>query len=156
MGTNQAGVYRLIFGDGNGYAASAGANLYVGDTNCGRTDFIIQQPVNVVAAPGDDVEFGVVATTTLSNLYYQWLFNGTNVSAGNATGANTNTLDLSGVDFTNAGIYQVLVWDDSSNIIASTAVQLAVVDVVPFVGSQRDAIKWCRPWVLRPVKPRCI
>ena len=33
---------------------------------------------------------------------------------------------------TNAGIYQVLVWDDSSNVIASAAVQLAVVDVVPF------------------------
>jgi len=132
VGTNQAGAYRAVVSDGNGYAASASARLFVGDTNCGRTVTIVQQPVNAVAAPGEDVQFSVTAVTSLSNLYYQWLFNGTNISADNVDGDTSDTMTLSGVDFTESGIYQVLVWDDSSNVVASTAVQLKVVDVVPF------------------------
>ena len=119
VGTNQAGAYRAIASDGNGYAASATAQLYVGDPNCGRTVTIVQQPVNAVAAPGEDVNFSVVATTTLVNLYYQWLFNGTNISGDNVSGDTTANLTLSAVDFSASGIYQVLVWDDSSNVVAS-------------------------------------
>src|ERR1039457_28819 len=74
----------------------------------------------------------VVATTALVNLYYQWLFNGTNISGGNVSGDTTANLTLSPVDFSASGVYQVLVSDDSSNVIASTAVQLIVVDVVSF------------------------
>lgn len=132
VGTNQAGSYRNVMSDGNGYAASGAARLYVGDPNCGQTVTIVQQPVNAVAAPGEDVNFGVVATTTLVNLYYQWLFNGTNISGPNVSGDTTANLTLSPVDFSASGIYQVLVWDDSSNVVASTAVQLKVVDVVSF------------------------
>ena len=132
VGTNQAGAYRAIASDGNGYVATATAQLYVGDTNCGHTVTIIQQPVNAVAAPGEDVTFSVVATTTLVNLYYQWLFNGTNISGVNVSGDTSDTLTLSSVDFSASGIYQVLVWDDNSNVVVSDAVQLKVVDVVPF------------------------
>ncbi len=132
VGTNQAGAYHAIASDGNGFAASADARLYVGDTNCGHTVTIIQQPVNAVAAPGEDVTFSVVATTTLVNLYYQWLFNGTNISGVNVSGDTSDTLALSSVDFSATGIYQVLVWDDNSNVVVSDAVQLKVVDVVPF------------------------
>jgi Leucine-rich repeat (LRR) protein len=130
--SNQAGIYRAVLQDDNGGLLSAPANLYVGDPNCGRTVAITQQPVNAVAAPGEDVSFSVVATTTLTNLYYQWLFYGTNISGGNVSGDTSDTLTLSAVDFSASGIYQVLVWDDSSNVVASTAVQLKVVDVVPF------------------------
>jgi internalin A len=129
---NQSGSYRAVVLDYNGAAASFPAQLYVGDPNCGLTIMIVQQPVNAVAAPGEDVNFGVVATTTLVNLYYQWLFNGTNISGGNVSGDTTANLALSAVDASATGIYQVLVWDDSSNVVASTAVQLKVVDVVSF------------------------
>jgi internalin A len=132
VGTNQAGAYRAIASDGNGFAASASARLYVGDTNCGHTVTIIQQPVNAVAAPGEDVTFSVVATTTLVNLYYQWLFNGTNVSGVNVSGETSNTLMLSSVNLSAVGIYQVLVWDNNSNVVVSVPVQLKVVDVVSF------------------------
>ena len=131
-GTNQAGAYRAIASDGNGYAASTAAELYVGDTNCGHTVTIVQQPVNAVAAPGEDVTFSVVATTTWVNLNYQWLFNGTNISGVNVSGDTSDTFTLSSVDFSAAGTYQVLVWDDNSNVVVSDAVQLKVVDVVPF------------------------
>jgi internalin A len=130
--TNQAGSYRAVVFDYNGAAASLPAQLYVGDPNCGRTVTIVQQPVNAVAAPGEDANFNVVASTTLANLYYQWLFNGTNISGSNVSGDTTANLTVSAVDFTASGIYQVLVWDDSSNVVASTAVQLKVVDIVSF------------------------
>ena len=130
--SNQAGVYRAVLQDDNGGLLSAPAYLYVGDPNCGRTVTIVQQPVNAIAAPGEDVNFNVVATTTLTNLYYQWLFNGTNISGDNVSGDTTANLILSPVDFSASGVYQVLVWDDSSNVVASVAVQLEVVDVVPF------------------------
>ena len=130
--SNQAGFYRAVLQDDNGGVLSAPAYLYVGDPNCGRTVTIVQQPVNAVAAPGEDVNFNVVATTTLTNLYYQWLFNGTNISGDNVSGDTTANLTLSPVDFSASGVYQVLVWDDTSNVVAGTAAQLIVVDVVPF------------------------
>ncbi len=126
-GTNQAGTYRAVLSDGNGFAATAAAHLYVGDTNCGQTVAIVQQPVKSVAAPGEEVQFSVSATTSLSNLYYQWMFYGTNIP--DATNA---TLDLPSVDFSAAGIYQVWVWDDNSNLVVSAPAQLKVVDVVAF------------------------
>jgi internalin A len=132
VSSNQAGLYRAVVFDNNGAAASDAAQLYVGDPNCGRTLTIQQQPVNTCAAPGEDVTFNVVATTTLTNLYYQWLFDGTNISGGNVSGDTTDTLMLSSVDTNQAGIYQVLVWDDSSNVVASTEVELMVVDLVSF------------------------
>jgi internalin A len=127
VGTNRAGTYRAVVADGNGFAATAAAHLDVGDTNCGRTVTIVQQPVNAVAAPGESPQFSVTAATTLTNLYYQWVFYGTNLPA-----ATNDTLVLTNVDFSYAGIYQVWVWDDSSNVIVSVPVQLKVVDIVAF------------------------
>jgi internalin A len=125
--TNQAGVYRVLLLDDNGGLLSAVAPLYVGDPNCGRTILIQQQPLNTCAAPGDDVSFTITATTTLTNLYYQWQYNGTNID-----GATDPELDLSGVDTNAAGFYQVLLTDDS-NTVASALVELKVVDVVAIV-----------------------
>jgi len=124
---NQAGLYRVFLRDDNGGRLSAAAPLYVGDPNCGRTILIQQQPLNTCAAPGDDVSFIITATTTLTNLYYQWQYNGTNID-----GASDPELDLSGVDRSAAGFYQVLLTDDS-NIVASALVELKVVDVVAIV-----------------------
>ena len=135
VSADQAGFYRAILLDNNGGAASAPASLYVGDPNCGRTVTIVQQPRNTCAAPGEDVTFSVVATTTLANLYYQWLFDGTNISAPNMDGDTTDTLTLWGVDDTASGFYQVLVWDDSSNVVASAQVQLKVVEAVSFADT---------------------
>jgi internalin A len=126
--TNQAGFYRVLLLDDNGGLLSPAAPLYVGDPNCGRTILIQQQPLNICAAPGDDVSFTVTATTTLINLYYQWQFNGTNID-----GETGPELDLFSVDTNAAGFYQVLLTDDSTNTFASALVQLKVVDVVSMV-----------------------
>jgi internalin A len=128
VSSNQAGLYRVLLQDDNGGLLSAAAPLYVGDPNCGRTILIQQQPLNTCAAPGEDVYFTVTATTTLTNLYYQWQFNGTNID-----GETGPELDLYGVDSTAAGFYQVLLTDDSTNTVASALVELKVVDVVSFV-----------------------
>jgi internalin A len=126
--TNQAGFYRVLLLDDNGGRLSAAAPLYVGDPNCGRTILIQQQPLNTCAAPGDEVSFTVTATTTLTNLYYQWQFNGTNMD-----GETGSELYLFSVDTNAAGFYQVLLTDDSTNTVASALVELKVVDVVSFV-----------------------
>jgi internalin A len=128
VSSNQAGLYRALLQDDNGGLLSAAAPLYVGDPNCGRTILIQQQPLNTCAAPGEDVLFTVTATTTLTNLYYQWQFNGTNID-----GETGPELDLYAVDTTAAGFYQVLLTDDSTNTVASALVELKVVDVVSFV-----------------------
>jgi internalin A len=128
--TNQAGYYRALLLDDNGGLLSAAAPLYVGDPNCGRTILIQQQPLNTCAAPGEDVAFTVTATTTLTNLYYQWQYNGTNL-----LDQTDSELDLYSVDTNAAGFYQVLLTDDSTNTVASALVQLKVVDVVAIVDS---------------------
>ena len=127
VSSNQAGFYRVLLLDDNGGLLSPAAPLYVGDPNCGRTILIQQQPLNTCAAPGDNVFFTVTATTTLTNLYYQWQFNGTNLD-----GETDSGLDLFSVDTTAAGFYQVLLTDDSTNTVASALVELKVVDVVSF------------------------
>ena len=126
--TNQAGFYRVLLLDDNGGLLSAAAPLYVGDPNCGRTILIQQQPLNTCAAPGEDVSFTVAATTTLTNLYYQWQFNGTNLD-----GETDSELDLFGVDTNAAGFYQVLLTDDSTNTVPSARVELKIVNLVTFV-----------------------
>jgi len=130
VSSNQAGLYQAVLQDDNGGLLTDPARLYVGDTNCGRTIFIQQQPLNTCAAPGEDVIFTIAATTTLTNLYYQWQFNGTNITA--ATGSE---LDLFGVTSNAAGFYQVMLWDDSSNVVLSAKAQLKVVDLVTFTDS---------------------
>lgn len=126
--TNQAGLYRALLLDDNGGLLSDAARLYVGDPNCGQTILIQQQPLNTCAALGEDVAFTVTATAALTNLYYQWQYNGTNI-----LDATDSELDLFSVDTNAAGFYQVLLTDDNSNTLASALVELRVVDVVSFV-----------------------
>ena len=125
--TNQAGAYRVVLSDSNGSAVTAPARLYVGDPHCGNTVYFAQQPANTCAAPGEDATFSASAVTTLTNLYYQWLFNGTNLD-----GQTQSNLLVQSVNDTNAGTYQVVAWDDGSNVVSSAVVQLLVVDQVTF------------------------
>ncbi len=127
VASNQAGYYRAVLQDDNGGRVSAAAPLHVGDPNCDQTIFIQQQPLNLVAALGDDVTFSVTATSTLTNLYYQWRFNGTNLS-----GANDSDYEIYPVSTNNAGFYQVILTDASTNVVASGIVELRVVDLVTF------------------------
>ena len=81
VASNQASglQYRAVLQDDQGGQLSGRAPLYVGDLL--RPDHL--HPATTcryrVAALGDDVIFTVVASTSLTNLYYQWEFNGTNL-----------------------------------------------------------------------------
>jgi internalin A len=130
--TNQAGHYRVILTDDNGEAATEDAILYVGDPTCGRTISILLQPINQCAAPGDEVLFQVLASSTRTNLFYQWQFNGTNL-----LDETNSTLDLPSVDSTQAGFYDVVLMDDRETNYSET-VELKVVTNVVFPNSVLD------------------
>jgi uncharacterized repeat protein (TIGR03803 family) len=74
---------------------------------------------------GGDVQFCVAATGS-GPLTYQWFFNGTNVIAG-ATGPS---LELANAQFSQAGLYTVVV-TDTDEASASSVAQLGVIALVP-------------------------
>ena len=77
---------------------------------------IIIQPVNQAVLMGQTASFSVLADGTPS-LSYQWSLNTTNVG-----GATNSTLVLNNVQYTNAGIYSVLVRNELGSILSSNVV----------------------------------
>jgi len=78
---------------------------------------ILQQPANQLIYPGGTVYFTVQAAGGTIPLYYQWLFNGTNIIAG----ATNATLNLMAVAATNAGNYSVVVTNSASSVTSTVA-----------------------------------
>ena len=78
---------------------------------------IFQQPASQVIYPGGTVSFSIQAAGGTIPLYYQWLFNGTNV----VIGATNATLNLTAVAATNAGNYSVLVTNYAGSITSGVA-----------------------------------
>ena len=78
---------------------------------------IITQPTNQTVFVGQTASFSVLASGT-PPLSYQWVFNSTN----NIVGATNATLSLSGILFTNAGNYTVLVSNGVNSVLSSNAV----------------------------------
>ncbi len=76
-----------------------------------------QQPVSVLALPGDMVSFSVQASGGTAALFYQWRFNGTNVIAG----ATNAMFTLTSAALTNAGNYSVVVTNFSGSVTSSVA-----------------------------------
>jgi hypothetical protein len=84
---------------------------------------ITSQPLSQTNYVGQTASFNVAATGTLP-LNYQWSFNGTNIDA-----ATNSTLTLPNVQFSNAGIYSVMVGTPFISTFSSNAV-LTVNDVL--------------------------
>jgi len=80
-------------------------------------------PSLLVAAYGSDVTLRVTASGT-APMGYQWLLGGSDIP-----GANSNALALHAVEFTNAGVYSVLV-SNAAGIAGSSA---AVLDIAPMI-----------------------
>ncbi|MFM2295150.1 MAG: hypothetical protein RLZZ350_1563, partial [Verrucomicrobiota bacterium] len=80
---------------------------------------VTNQPVSRTNVAGSTASFSVTVTGT-APFTYQWRFNGTNLA-----GANTNSLSLTNVQFTNGGNYDVVV----SNAYAGTTSAVAVLTV---------------------------
>jgi len=85
---------------------------------------IAQQPANESGAIGGSATFSVIANGGVP-LYYQWLFNGTNVLPG----ATNASLTLTGLALTNAGNYSVLVTNYLGSV-TSTVASLSVVSAI--------------------------
>ncbi len=81
----------------------------------GIAPFIITQPTNQTAAVGSSASFSVVAGGT-SPLTYQWWFQGNQL-----TGATNGVLNLSNVQFSNAGNYSVAVSNAFGAVLSTNA-----------------------------------
>lgn len=86
---------------------------------------ILTQPMNRTNHPGTTATFSVSATGT-APLSYQWRFNGADLANGDRiSGANTPTLVLSDVQFSDAGLYQVVITNAYGSV-TSARVELAL------------------------------
>ncbi len=122
---------------GGGLSSAAGAlfdHVRVAvDPSAARQIIISQQPAPLTLAVGDDAVFTVVASGD-GPLSYQWekntspLFDGSGVS-----GAETDTLTLTSVDFDDAGLYRVALTDGPTTENSAPA-QLTV---EPFLFTQQ-------------------
>ena len=118
-----AGGYSVVLSNATGSVTSQVAYLTVIDP------LLTSQPVNQTTNAGRSVSFSVTVLGT-TPLYYQWRQNGTNLSdAGNTSGSQSATLNLTNVSGFNAGSYQVIVSNVWGSVTSLTA-NLSVVDPV--------------------------
>jgi hypothetical protein len=106
----QAGVYRVLVGNGAGAALSSNALLTVI-----RPVTITAHPQNTYVLLGTSATLAVTATSD-SPISYQWLRSGTNLP-----GANGPTLSFPNVQLADVGDYAVRVWDAVSSLVSSNA-----------------------------------
>ena len=89
-----------------------------------------QSQTNFVSAT---VTFQVGATSSIP-VSYQWLKNSTKlVDGGNLSGAHTNTLTITGISYSDAAIYSVIVSNTNGSVASSNAV-LTVIPPRPATG----------------------
>ena len=101
-------------------------NVYVAATpGAGYPPGIITQPSSSVNVPNDNPSFTVVAAG-LPPFSYQSVHYNSNTPIANAT---SNTLTLTGVQFSNAGNYSVVVSNSLGSVTSSVAALIVLLDV---------------------------
>jgi uncharacterized repeat protein (TIGR03803 family) len=123
VATNAAGSYDVVVSNAYGSTTSAVASLMVG-----FPPTIANQLTNLTVIYGGTATFAVTPTGT-SPFYYQWQFNGTNLTNNSQiTGSQSNILTLAGVTMDNAGTYQIVVTNayGSSDAFATLTVTMAL------------------------------
>jgi hypothetical protein len=103
----------------------------------------VKQPESQTFAYGDNGALSVTATCTTS-LTYQWRLGGANIA-----GATNSTLQFTGIQFSNAGPYTVVVSSPGGSVTSS----VAVVSVLPKLTVVRSGgvliLTWPAPYVLQ-------
>jgi pectate lyase len=120
----QAIVTNPTAGAGAGVLTWAKTNWLM-TTYAPTAPFIVAQPQDVAATPGDTATFSVFAGGS-ATLTYHWYFN-TNTFVPNAT---NSTLTLTNVQADNAGTYSVIV-SNAAGFVTSTNASLAVSTTTP-------------------------
>ena len=127
-GTNISGATTNPFALNNAQFTNAGnyfvwiTNLYGSVTSSAALLTVTNLPPTITTNPvsrsvfvGGNVTFNVTVSGT-APLYYQWLFNGTNITA-----ATTNFYSITNVQLTNAGNYSVLITNFAGSATSSPA-----------------------------------
>jgi uncharacterized repeat protein (TIGR03803 family) len=96
---------------------------------------IITQPANQAVLIGTAANFSVtIATNAL--MYYQWQYNGANLTdGGNISGSTSNYLTIIDATSANAGTYSVILSNVAGVLVSSNAL-LAIVHSAPVVSQQ--------------------
>jgi len=115
--TTQAGLYSVVVFNDAGSVASAIVQLTVH-----RPPNILVQPTNSLVRPNFNGGFSVTAVGS-SALRYQWRLNGNAIS-----GATNFSLTISNAQFTNEGVYAVLVSDIFGETLSEPASLIVLVD----------------------------
>lgn len=110
---DQSGNYSVQVSNALGSALSSNVVLVVSNP---APPVITLEPTNQTAAVSNSVTFTVSASGT-APLFYQWMFNGTNISR-----ATNTSLTLTNVLFTSAGIYSAGITNLAGSIVSSNAV----------------------------------
>jgi len=111
--------------------------------NLGPPPTIVTQPRSQTFAYGDNGALSVSATC-VNPLTYQWRIGGINI-----IGATNNILQFTGIQFSNAGPYTVIVTSPGGSVTSS----VAVVSVLPRLSAVRNGqtliLTWPAPYVLQ-------
>src|SRR5207247_8115423 len=89
---------------------------------------ITQQPVSLIVTQGGNTTFSVTATCD-PTLTYQWLFNGNAI-----TGATGSSLSIGNAQTNHAGLYVVVVSNNSGSVTSAGATLTVLVP--PFIVTQ--------------------
>jgi len=99
----------------------------------GQAPIIRQQPESLLIAPGTTAIFDVIVDAASTNVRYQWRLNG-----GNLPGENRSLLALSNVQFSAAGRYTVVAYNDFGATTSDPA-QLMLNNILSFPFSDAFA-----------------
>ena len=117
VGTNQSGNYIVKVVNGYGSATSSNATLTV----AALPPIITMQPTNQAVKPGNTATFSILASS-VSQMNYQWRKNDINLgNGGRISGATSNTLIITAVSSSDAGIYSVRVTNLAGSVTSSNA-----------------------------------
>ena len=101
---------------------------------------ITQQPEGATLCVGDDITIQVKATGT-AILYYQWLYNSSNVTGANISGDLTPNLTTNAINEGQAGLYSCHVHNECGFVVSETAE--LIVNTPPVVSEQPQDQEIC-------------
>jgi subtilase family serine protease len=123
IGTNTPGLFNAVTGYdlATGLGTPNGTNL-INALAPALAPLFVTQPASKTVTNGASLNFSA-SVSGQSPLFYQWLFNGTNLpSGGNVSGTTSSVLSLTSVLTNNAGNYQLIASNSFGAVTSSIAV----------------------------------